>query len=46
MRRRLASSTISRDDAELACSRVLEEERDLCIFDVMATNDFGTVGAY
>jgi len=39
LRRRLSKSTFSRKDAELACSRVSPTERDLCLFDVMATND-------
>lgn len=47
LRRRLSESEISREQAELACySIVNEEERDLCIFDVMATNDKSTVNAY
>merc|ERR1712048_82344 len=46
LRRRLQKSAISRNDAEVACSNVSEDERDLCVFDVMATNDFGTAGAY
>merc|ERR1712150_43129 len=38
MRRRLGESKISQEQAEIACSRVNEEDRELCIFDVMATN--------
>lgn len=46
VRRRMAESTISLKDAEVACARVSEEERDLCIFDVMAINDMSAAGAY
>jgi hypothetical protein len=48
MRRRLARSDISREEAETACSRaaVGEEEFDLCVFDVMAIGDKSAVGAY
>merc|ERR1712048_18526 len=46
VRRRLAKSFVSREDAELACASVSKSERDLCIFDVMATSDFGVAGAY
>merc|ERR1711865_1300841 len=48
MRRRLALSDISREEAEIACSRaaVGEEEFDLCVFDVMAIGDKSAAGAY
>jgi cell division septation protein DedD len=46
LRRRLAESTISLAEAEVACSHVKGEERDLCIYDVMATNDKDVAGAY
>jgi hypothetical protein len=46
MRRRLGESLISKEDAEVACSRVHEDDFDLCVFDVMATNDKEAVGAY
>jgi hypothetical protein len=46
MRRRLGESLISKEDAQLACSRVNEDDFDLCVFDVMATNDREAVGAY
>jgi hypothetical protein len=46
MRRRLGESLISKEDAEVACSRVNEEDFDLCVFDVMATNDKDAAGAY
>ena len=46
MRRRLGESTISQEEAEVACSRVNESERDICIFDVMAAGDPDVAGAY
>jgi hypothetical protein len=46
MRRRLGESVISKEDAETACSRVSEEDFDLCVFDVMATNNKDSAGAY
>jgi len=47
LRRRLSKSEISREDAEVSCSSITDdEERDLCIFDVMATNDKVTAEAY
>merc|ERR1719476_957362 len=39
MRRRLAEVSISIQEAEVACSSVSTEDVDMCIFDVMATND-------
>lgn len=44
--RRLAESTISLEEAEIACSRVNEDDRDACIFDVLATEDKDMAGAY
>ena len=38
--------TISQAVAEAACRRVTGEDRDICIFDVMATNDVDMAGAY
>ena len=46
MRRRLRDSLITQQDAEIACSRVNDLDREMCIFDVMATNDLAVVGAY
>lgn len=46
VRRRLRESSISVKDAEMACARVSEEDRDSCIFDVIATNDKDMAGAY
>jgi len=45
-RRRLREATITMQDAEIACARVSEVDRDSCIFDVMATNDNDMAGAY
>jgi hypothetical protein len=38
--------TISQAAAEVACCHVTREERDLCVFDVMATSDIDMAGAY
>jgi len=46
IRRRLKESKITLTEAELACSHVTKLERDLCVFDVMATNDKDVAGAY
>lgn len=46
LRRRLADSTISLVDARKACADVREDAFDLCLFDVLATNDKMTAGAY
>merc|ERR1712166_298641 len=48
MRRRLAQTIISREEAEIACARVgvSEDEFDLCVFDVMAIGDKTAAGAY
>lgn len=37
---------ITEDDAALACARVSPQDRDACIFDVMATNDKDLAGSY
>jgi len=44
--RRLAESSITMAEAEIACSRVDEDDRDACIFDVLATEDKDMAGAY
>lgn len=44
--RRLAESTVSMEDAEIACATVADEDKDACIFDVLATSDTEMVGAY
>jgi len=46
MRRRLASSIVNIEKAKAACAGVTKEKNDLCIFDVMVTNDVGLAGAY
>jgi hypothetical protein len=46
LRRRLGESKISEEEAQLACSRVSQEDFDMCVFDVMATGDKDVVGAY
>merc|ERR1712232_612274 len=46
MRHRLAESFVSREEAEVACSNKKENNKEMCIFDVMATNDLTTAGAY
>lgn len=46
LRRRLSQAKILKEDAELACARVNKEDFDLCVFDVMATNDRQAAGAY
>jgi len=46
MRRRLVESEITLAQAEQSCSHVTKPERDLCIFDVMATNDKDMAGLY
>jgi len=45
--RRLAETSITMEEAEIACSKVSDkEERDECIFDVLATEDKDMAGAY
>ena len=44
--RRLGESPVSQEDAEVACARADEEDRDACIFDVLATFDKDTASAY
>jgi len=46
MRRRLAGSLVTVEDAENACVGAGMEDKELCIFDVMATNDKSSAGAY
>jgi len=45
-RRRLLDSSITLEEARIACSRVDEDERDMCIFDVLAMDDKDVAGAY
>jgi hypothetical protein len=46
MRRRLAASLVTVEEAEKACIGANSGDKDLCIFDVMATNDQSSAGAY
>jgi len=46
MRRRLSEAKITKEDAKKACAHVSEAVMDLCVFDVMVTNDASTMGAY
>merc|ERR1711957_251069 len=46
MRRRLAASLVTLEEAEKVCIGVNSEDKELCIFDVMATNDLSFAGAY
>ena len=45
-RRRLGDSMITEEDAAEACSHVMEDDKDACIFDVLATNDKSMAGSY
>lgn len=46
-RRRLEESTVSEADAEKACASVADTlDRKDCIYDILATQDLGMVGAY
>jgi len=46
MRRRLVESEMTLKEAKIACTYVDDEMMDLCIFDVMATNDISSSGIY
>jgi len=46
MRRRLEESTVTIKEATKACANVEADAMDLCVFDVMVTNDESLVGAY
>jgi len=47
MRRRLAQSDIKAKDAEIACVNIINNwDKDLCVFDVLASNDESSAGAY
>jgi len=46
MRRRLAESSVTLEEAEKVCSGVNLEDKEVCIFDVMATNDLYSAGVY
>jgi len=44
--RNLRADVISPEEAHAACSRVNPVDYDICVFDVIATNDVGIAGAY
>jgi len=46
MRHRLEESNLTMEEASKSCANANESEMDLCIFDVMATNNKKTAGAY
>jgi len=46
LRRRLDESKISIKEAELACSGVASDDFDSCVFDIIATSDIESAGAY
>jgi hypothetical protein len=48
MRRRLLEATVTLEEAKMACDHwgVAPAEFDLCTFDIMATNDVDSAGAY
>jgi len=46
MRRRLEESTVTIHEAKKACANVNADVMDLCVFDIMATGDKSTFGAY
>jgi hypothetical protein len=46
MRRRLSNSIVTIETAKAACTGVNKKDKDLCIFDVLATDDIGLAGAY
>ena len=46
MRRRLGESGLTMNEAKQACVNVNEDEMNLCIFDVLASNNKFTAGAY
>jgi hypothetical protein len=45
-RRRLGEVAVTEIEAELACVKVPVQERDACVFDVLATDDLDMAGAY
>lgn len=46
LRRRLGESKLDMDDAKAACARVDPKDFDICVFDVLATEDADIAGAY
>merc|ERR1712087_418342 len=46
-RRRLAENTVTEEAAEAACARLTDAaDRKDCVYDILATQDMGMVGAY
>ena len=45
-KRRLGEGQISDEEARLACARVSPDQRDMCVFDVLSTNDKDIAGSY
>jgi hypothetical protein len=45
-RRRLGEQKVSQADAEIACARLSDRDRGMCIFDVLAIDDIDVAGAY
>ena len=46
-RRRLDEMTVAEEDAEAACAHLQNEwDRKDCVYDIIATQDLGMVGAY
>jgi hypothetical protein len=46
MRRRLSKASVTVEEAKIACDGVAPADLDLCMFDVMASNDKNLAGAY
>jgi len=46
VRRRLLANTVTLEEAQVACGRVNEDDRDMCIFDVLAMDDKDVAGVY
>merc|ERR1719410_174579 len=46
MRRRLDDGLLTIEEAKMACSRTNPEDFDMCVFDVMVSNDKNFAGAY
>jgi len=46
LRRRLAESPLSKEEAEAACFNLPEDDRESCVFDVLAIGDINAVASY
>jgi len=46
MRRRLSEASVTVEEAKIACDGVAPADLDLCMFDIMASNDKNLAGAY